>query len=304
MIITLSAVPASIGRFVVDFLTSVIPLGLLLSTPDTPFEPTVQLIPDLVPSSMKLKSILWTVEGLSFMQRLILPVKALKSIANLILSVLKKSSQSGSTLGVKDVLLVCVGYSSFFIAIFILYQFSKVLKNFARTSRWVILKNSIYCNILINIDITINKLDDSYSSQRLSHLSHCLLFTHFVFLLTCNHALLVWWCCLLCELLNKIKILGNLIKTKFIWWEKVRLIFFKLNLLWFAIQSSNNVNEVNCILYYFKIRHVQQIVRYIQSMAGISKVFILLFLRIFILPMCLGEWLCLHASDSFSCLFL
>ena len=158
--------PASIGRFVVDFLTSVIPLGLLLSTPDTPFEPTISLIPDLVPSTMKLKSILWTVEGLTSMQRLILPVKALKSIVNLILSVLRKSSQSGSTLGVKDVLLVCVGYSTFFIAIFILYQFSKILKNFARTSRWVVVINLIFFpNIPLIMKWAINETDNFLKSK-------------------------------------------------------------------------------------------------------------------------------------------
>ena len=127
--------PASFGRTAVDFFTSICPLGLILSTPDTPFTPTASLIPELVPGSLISKSILWVLERLSFLQQLIIPIKAIKSIANLILSVLEKSSQSGSALEVKDVLLVCVGYSFIFTVIFIFYHFSKVIKNFARTSR-------------------------------------------------------------------------------------------------------------------------------------------------------------------------
>ena len=100
-----------------------------------PSVPLLPLVPVMDLSSTIFKTVFWGIEMISLFFRTILPVSAMRTVVDLVVSVIDKSSQSGSSLEIKDVCHLCVGYSSIFGAIFLLFHLSRLVEKFAGSSR-------------------------------------------------------------------------------------------------------------------------------------------------------------------------
>ena len=135
---THTALPATIGSKVLTFFSSMVPAAFSLQGTDTPFSsPIVKIILEHDPTSCTLKTVFLIANYIYLAAKYCLPISAIENIPNFIFLVSAKSSKSGSSLEIKDVCLLFVGYSSIFGAIFLLYQFSLFVQKFAGPSRYV-----------------------------------------------------------------------------------------------------------------------------------------------------------------------
>ena len=89
------------------------------------------------PASATLKAVLWVVDAFLQTSRTLLPMTGIKSVASVVSAAIIKSNESGGSLEIIDVCLLCVGYLSIFGAIYLMFQLSQLVDKVAGYSRSV-----------------------------------------------------------------------------------------------------------------------------------------------------------------------
>jgi E3 ubiquitin-protein ligase MARCH6 len=89
------------------------------------------------PTSATLKAVLWVIDAFLQTSRTVLPMTGLRSVASVVSAAIVKSNESGGSLEIIDVCLLCVGYLSIFGAIYLMFQLSQLVDKVAGFSRSV-----------------------------------------------------------------------------------------------------------------------------------------------------------------------
>jgi E3 ubiquitin-protein ligase MARCH6 len=129
--------PATIGSNVLDVLGVTLPREARSSAEgETPF--TVPFDPfNGEPTSATLKAVLWVIDAFLQTSRTVLPMTGIRSVASVVSAAIVKSNESGGSLEIIDVCLLCVGYLSIFGAIYLMFQLSQLVDKVAGFSRSV-----------------------------------------------------------------------------------------------------------------------------------------------------------------------